>query len=97
MTAPSRHERLWRWAGPCVFVIALVTLCVRLDQPRTYVHDECYQAFTAGRLVAGDHNIWNPYATDVDARKFKAKDMTKWTRYEWVHPPGAKLLIGAGW
>jgi len=65
----------------------------RPDNAPTYVHDECYQAFTAHRYLLGDPNAWNPLATRQDAEAFFRGDMTAWTSYEWVHPPTAKLVM----
>jgi dolichyl-phosphate-mannose--protein O-mannosyl transferase len=64
------------------------------DRP-TYVHDECYQAFTAERYLRGDRQAWSPTATRQEAERFSTDDMTRWTEYEWVHPPGAKLVMAA--
>lgn len=68
----------------------------RPRDPPTYVHDECYQAFTAGRYVRGDHAAWDPSATRVSAAEFATDDMTRFTAYEVVHPPTAKMIM-AGW
>lgn len=61
--------------------------------PVEYVHDECYQAFTAHRYAMGDRLAWDPFATRDMAAKVTPTDMTRWTTYEWVHPPTAKLIM----
>ena len=61
--------------------------------PPEYVHDECYQAFTAHRYAIGDRDAWNPFATRESAARVTPSDMTRWTTYEWVHPPTAKLIM----
>lgn len=91
------------WLGGCVLLVAAAVLLFRLGDPPgrlehpgdapTYVHDECYQAFTAHRYLLGDPNAWNPFATRQDAEAFSREDMTPWTAYEWVHPPTAKLVM----
>lgn len=83
--------------------IAALTLVVRLNDPpgsyqkpgdaAEYVHDECYQAFTAHRYAIGDRDAWNPFATRDSAARVTSSDMTHWTTYEWVHPPTAKLIM----
>jgi dolichyl-phosphate-mannose--protein O-mannosyl transferase len=83
--------------------IAALTMVVRLNDPPggyrqpgdpvEYVHDECYQAFTAHRYAIGDRDAWNPFATRESAAKIDSADMTHWTTYEWVHPPTAKLIM----
>lgn len=98
-------ERLLRRAGVVLVLCTAVLLGFRLGepsprvrapgQPPTYVFDECYQAFTAGRYVRGDPNAWNPWATEVEILAFDRRDATPHTRYEWVHPPGAKLVMAA--
>jgi dolichyl-phosphate-mannose-protein mannosyltransferase len=96
---PSNWERL----GWAVVAVAAMTMVVRLNDPPAsyqqpgdppvYVHDECYQAFTAHRYAMGDRDAWNPFATRDSASKIYAGDMTRWTTYEWVHPPTAKLIM----
>lgn len=73
-----------------------MTLWAReLGHPNRYVHDEVYQAFTAHRYAIGDPHAWNPRATREQAAAVRARDMTRWTAYEWVHPPTAKLIMAA--
>jgi predicted membrane-bound dolichyl-phosphate-mannose-protein mannosyltransferase len=100
---PSLLERTSPRLGWVVLLAAAVLLLYRLGDPPessrrpqegpAYVHDECYQAFTAHRYVLGDPNAWSPWATRKDAASFATSDMTSWTTYEWVHPPSAKLVM----
>jgi hypothetical protein len=93
----------WERAGFAVLGVAALTLVVRLNDPPggyaqpgdppEYVHDECYQAFTAHRYAIGDRDAWNPFATRESAARVTPGDMTRWTTYEWVHPPTAKLIM----
>ena len=93
----------WEKAGYFVLAIAALTMIVRLNDPPAsyhqpgdpveYIHDECYQAFTAHRFAIGDRNAWNPFATRQTAASVDTSDMTRWTVYEWVHPPTAKLIM----
>jgi dolichyl-phosphate-mannose--protein O-mannosyl transferase len=86
-----------------VLGIAALVIIVRLNDPPAgyaqpgdppvYVHDECYQAFTAERYALGDREAWNPFATRATMAKFATGDMGQWTVYEWVHPPTAKLIM----
>jgi dolichyl-phosphate-mannose--protein O-mannosyl transferase len=90
-------------AGYLLLGIAAVLWVARLDDPPgsyrgaddppEYVHDECYQAFTAHRFAMGDRDAWNPFATRDTAARITNSDMTRWTTYEWVHPPTAKLIM----
>ncbi len=90
-------------AGFIILGIAAVVLVARLNDPPAsyqnpgdspeYVHDECYQAFTAHRFAMGDRDAWNPFATRESAARVTPSDMTRWTTYEWVHPPTAKLIM----
>jgi dolichyl-phosphate-mannose--protein O-mannosyl transferase len=82
--------------GLGVLVLATIALCTRLKVPKTYIYDETYQVFTAHRLITGDRNVWNPDATRADLPAFSKADATHSSRYEWTHPPGAKLLIATG-
>ncbi len=98
-TAPGVASR-WSWF---VFLVAAGLLLYRLGDPPssfqrpgdgpTYIHDECYQAFTAHRYALGDRSAWSPWATRETAAAFATDDMTPWTTYEWVHPPTAKLVM----
>jgi dolichyl-phosphate-mannose-protein mannosyltransferase len=58
-----------------------------------YVHDECYQAFTAHRYALSDREAWNPFATRARAAAIDPTDMSPTTAYEWTHPPTAKLIM----
>lgn len=58
-----------------------------------YVYDECYQAFTAERYALGDRTAWEPNTTQRQAASFTTQDMTRFTAYDWVHPPTAKLIM----
>ncbi len=88
----------WR-IGALLLATAAIVYGARLNQPHNendkplYVHDECYQAFTAHRYVQGDPHAWDPRSTRDDARRFEADDLTASTTYEWVHPPAAKLVM----
>jgi dolichyl-phosphate-mannose--protein O-mannosyl transferase len=93
----------WERAGFAVLGIAALVFVVRLNDPPggyqkpgdpvEYVHDECYQAFTAHRYAMGDRQAWDPFATRDNAARVDSSDMTRWTTYEWVHPPTAKLIM----
>ena len=82
MTASGRHD----WILPLLLAgLALALFLPRLGTPGTYVFDELYYAYTAGRYVAGDPGA---YATAVLPRDDPA--------IEWTHPPLAKLAIAGG-
>ena len=92
----------WRWRGGVVLLVTAIVILARIgdpslyvgaNSPPNYVHDECYQAFTAHRYAAGDPNAWSPRASRDVMKRFDAADMTAATMYEWVHPPGAKLVM----
>lgn len=86
-------------AGWVVLACAATLMLFRLGEPGfdesepRYVFDECYQAFTANRYVAGDGNAWEQTATVDDMRAFQTIDVSPTTRYEWTHPPAAKLAM----
>lgn len=83
VAASTARQRAW--AFPLLLVVAALTLSVpRLLTPDTYVFDELYYAYTAGRYVAGD-----PGAYSTAERP--AEDVA----IEWTHPPLAKLIIAA--
>lgn len=77
-----------RWpafAAPVLLaLLALLLSLPRLTVPDTYVFDELYYAYTAGKYVTGAE----AYNTDVLPRDDPA--------IEWTHPPLAKLLIAGG-
>jgi dolichyl-phosphate-mannose--protein O-mannosyl transferase len=74
------------WALPLLLVgLALALTLPRLDVPSTYVFDELYYAYTAGRYVGG---AGDAYQCCVPPRDEPA--------IEWTHPPLAKLLIAGG-
>jgi dolichyl-phosphate-mannose--protein O-mannosyl transferase len=91
--------------GLCVILLATITMAYRLGDPPssyyrpgtapTYVHDECYQAFTAERYLRGDRAAWDYRATRYAMASFDTHDVTAYTGYEWTHPPGAKLVMAA--
>jgi dolichyl-phosphate-mannose--protein O-mannosyl transferase len=81
--------------GMCVIFAAALVMVYRLGEPNAYVHDECFEAFTAERYARGDREAWNPHATRATAARFDTADMTAWTEYEWTHPPTAKLVMAA--
>ncbi len=60
--------------------------------PPGFIHDECYQAFTAHRYAIGDPHAWRWGERDV-LEKATQDDLTASTTYEWVHPPLAKLVM----
>lgn len=60
--------------------------------PPGFIHDECYQAFTAHRYAIGDPHAWRWGERDV-LEKATKDDLTPATTYEWVHPPLAKLVM----
>lgn len=60
--------------------------------PPGFIHDECYQAFTAHRYAIGDPHAWRWGERDV-LEKATKDDLTAATTYEWVHPPLAKLVM----
>lgn len=85
----SRWMAAWRARGVAIpallAVVALALFLPRLTTPDTYVFDELYYAYTAGRYVAGDPGA---YDTSVLPRDDPA--------IEWTHPPLAKLIIAGG-
>jgi dolichyl-phosphate-mannose--protein O-mannosyl transferase len=85
---------------PLVLAIVLTALAalwlVDLSGPPVegagYVHDECYQAFTAHRYALDDPDAWR-YGDRATVEKLRKDDLTANTTYEWVHPPFAKLVM----
>ncbi|MFO0722589.1 MAG: glycosyltransferase family 39 protein [Myxococcota bacterium] len=95
----SAAKRLPEWTTAlALFVAVAASLLVGLAGPTDarpgYIHDECYQAFTAHRYAEGDPAAWG-WAAREDVEKFDKTDMTPHTTYEWVHPPTAKLIMSA--
>ena len=94
-----RRTRLGEGAAFAVLLLtAAALLFTGLDGPTEaqpgYIHDECYQAFTAHRYALGDPGAWG-WAQKEEIEKFLKEDMTPNTTYEWVHPPTAKLIMSA--
>lgn len=60
----------------------------RLEQPKQYVYDEVYHAYTAAQLAAGnaDALVWYTKAPETD----------NGVAYEWTHPAFAKLVMQVG-
>lgn len=79
---------------PHLITLFVLTLCAlglylwRLDQPKRYVYDEVYHAYTAAQLAAGnaDAYVWYTHVPATD----------KGVAYEWTHPAFAKLAMQAG-
>jgi dolichyl-phosphate-mannose-protein mannosyltransferase len=84
------------WALVGVVAVAATLMFYGLSGPPMegpgYIHDECYQAFTAHRYAIGDPHAWRWGERDV-MEKFGTSDLTSATTYEWVHPPLAKLIM----
>lgn len=95
-TPPIRRRA---WLLPVAAAIGLWSY--RLGDPPSgyapgsllYVHDECYQAFTAHRYARGDRNAWDPRASREALERFDTSDLRPGATYEWVHPPTAKLVM----
>lgn len=91
-TVASGPARAWTdrlgWSAVAVplllAVMALALTLPRLTTPNTYVFDELYYAYTAGRYVSGEE----AYSTAIPPRDDPA--------IEWTHPPLAKVLIAGG-
>lgn len=81
----ERRRRSWIVPLLC-FAAALILYLPRLGVPATYVYDETYHAYTAGRYVAGDHDayLWNTRAPRPGSS------------YTWNHPPAGLWLIAGG-
>ena len=69
-----------------LFVGALLWYLHRLQEPRTYMYDEAYHAFTAAEYLTG-----NP-----DAFLWSTPAPRPGVGYTWNHPPLGLLLISAG-
>jgi dolichyl-phosphate-mannose-protein mannosyltransferase len=68
-------------------IISLALYLWRLTQPRGWVLDEIFHAFSSIRLAAGDANVFLPSAIPPAGSLGD---------YEWTHPALAKLLTEAG-
>jgi dolichyl-phosphate-mannose--protein O-mannosyl transferase len=86
--------KTWPPLQVAILMVAAGLLFFRLSVPAEYVHDECYQAFTAHRYVVGDRHAWDWRWLGKES-KVRTDDVTKWTWYEVVHPPVAKLVMAA--
>lgn len=91
-TANGRDEAVFsasRWRSAAIpttlAILALVLFLPRLTTPPTYVFDELYYAYTAGRYVAGDPGAYDTAILPQDDPAI-----------EWTHPPLAKLVIAGG-
>lgn len=78
-------NRPWVVPGLCL-AAALVLYLTRLDRPSSYVFDETYHAYTAGRLLAGDR----------DAYLWSTEAPREGSAYTWNHPPAGLWLIAGG-
>lgn len=75
------------WVVPTLcLAAALVLYLTRLDRPSSYVLDETYHAYTAGRLLAGDR----------DAYLWNTKAPREGSAYTWNHPPAGLWIIAGG-
>jgi len=85
-------------AAAAVLLFCLLLLGIGLAGPPVegpgYIHDECYQAFTAHRYALGDPDAWRWGERPV-LEKMTKDDLTSATTYEWVHPPFAKLMMAS--
>src|SRR5260370_387726 len=77
-----------------VFAVAAFVLALRLGDPPTYVHDECYQAFTAHRYAMGDPLAWEPRADRAAMVAFSRVWAESERRVRWVYASGALFGIG---
>jgi dolichyl-phosphate-mannose-protein mannosyltransferase len=68
-----------------VLVLAATLRLVNVGNPKTYIFDEVYHAFTAREYLRGNIDAWEWWTTPP-------KDVA----YEWTHPPVAKYGMEAG-
>jgi dolichyl-phosphate-mannose-protein mannosyltransferase len=81
-----RHATSWTGGVPVALFVAHLCLTLpNIEVPDRYVGDEVYQVLTARRYAVGDHAAFVWYA----------EPPLGWggTRYEWIHPPVAKLIL----
>ena len=85
MNGAGPRRRAWLVPAFC-FAAALALYLPRLGVPPTYMFDETYHAYTAGRLLAGDRDayLWNTHAP------------AEGSAYTWNHPPVGLWLIAGG-
>ncbi len=67
----------------CFVLVGLVFYLVRIEEPRQYIYDEVYHAYTAAQYAAGNTDAW----------LWTTKAPIPNVAYEWTHPPLGKLLI----
>jgi 4-amino-4-deoxy-L-arabinose transferase-like glycosyltransferase len=96
---PSRRRRLGLLA---VLLAIAVVYAVRLGEAGwgsgpfpTYLYDEGYTAFHAGRMLARDPAIHTPNARRFEYLERGRDDLSPTSRAEWSHPPGAPLAVAA--
>ncbi len=80
-----------------VGLIIIVAACLRLfqlDQPRQYIFDEDFFAFTATMMAQGQivaYEFWHQPFVEL-----KSNYLYRPPAIEWLHPPVAKLFMAAG-
>lgn len=67
-----------------ILLLSLFLRLFRLDQPKEYVFDEVYHAFTAQEYLKGNIEAWEWWTNPPPG-----------VAYEWTHPPLAKELMTA--
>jgi 4-amino-4-deoxy-L-arabinose transferase-like glycosyltransferase len=58
-----------------------------------YLFDECYTAFAAHRVAAGDSVVFERAARRFEYLRGGGADLSPASRGEWSHPPGAPLVM----
>ncbi len=94
VVVPQPATSSWSRADTLVLAVlmlaALLLYLWRLDQPREYIYDEVYHAYTAARLAEGNPAPYDPFATvPPEGKPVNAA-------YEWTHPALAKLIMQGG-
>ncbi|HEY8598284.1 MAG TPA: phospholipid carrier-dependent glycosyltransferase [Thermomicrobiales bacterium] len=67
-------------------VVALGLYLVRIEEPRQYIYDEVYHAYTASQYAIGNADAW----------LWSTKAPRENVAYEWTHPPLGKLIMTVG-
>ncbi|MBS2012686.1 MAG: glycosyltransferase family 39 protein [Deltaproteobacteria bacterium] len=88
-----------RAAWICVALLVAL-LAFRLGEPGwgagatpSYLYDEAYTAFEAGRILRHDAVVFRPAARRFEYLASGANDLAPTSRGEWSHPPFAPLAV----
>ncbi len=67
-------------------IVGLGLYLIRIEEPRQYIYDEVYHAYTASQYAIGNADAWL-WSTKAPQEK---------VAYEWTHPPLGKLIMTVG-